>query len=91
MKKNSKKLTISCLCSVYRNSVLKEVKMAIESILNGSETPDEIIVVIDGLIDNNLKRYLLSLEESKKIKTLISRIIQNLLIIKRLFSHFIVF
>lgn len=70
MKKNSKKLTISCLCSVYRNSVLKEVKMAIESILNGSETPDEIIVVIDGLIDNNLKRYLLSLEESKKIKTL---------------------
>ena len=54
MKYQNKQYSVSCLCSVYIKSILKEVKIAIDSISNGSEIPDEIIVVIDGPIKKDL-------------------------------------
>ncbi len=68
MKKKIKNYKVSCLGSVYKNSKLEEVKLSIESILNGSEKPDEIIIVIDGPIKSNLNKYLLELKKGKRLK-----------------------
>ena len=55
-------LTVSCLGSVYYGSKLDEVKLAIKSLLNSIEKPDEIIIVIDGEINSQIMDFL---EESK--------------------------
>lgn len=47
-------LRISCLGSVYSGSCCQEVIQAIDSLVNGSLLPNEVIIVIDGPIRKDL-------------------------------------
>jgi len=61
---------ISCLGAVYLNSVTSDVKCAIESLVCGTLKPSEIIIVIDGLIPDELLTYLDQLDPELNIKTI---------------------
>ena len=61
---------ISCLGSVYSCSSALEVVDSIASLTSGSLLPDEIILVVDGPIDNNLSSILERMECNGQIKLL---------------------
>lgn len=61
-------LSISCLGSVYSGSCVSEVVDAVVSLVNGSFKPDEIILVVDGPIDNNMCIALARLQYYQHIK-----------------------
>ena len=65
-------ITVSCLGSVYYGSKLEEVKLAIESLLNSIEKPDEIIIVIDGEINHQIMSYLRESQKNSLIKLIYS-------------------
>ena len=56
--KNQKILPISCICSIYKGTILNEFIIAIDSLLVQEYVPSEIIIIVDGLIDNNMKDFL---------------------------------
>ena len=62
------RLNISCLGSVYSGSCVPEVVDAVISLANGSFKPDEIILVVDGPIDNNMGIALARLQYFQHIK-----------------------
>lgn len=52
------KIRFSVLMSVYKNDTSKNVKVAIESLLNQTLLPNQIVIIIDGPISQNLKELL---------------------------------
>ena len=53
-----KTLPISCICSIYKGTILKEFIVAIDSLLVQEYIPNEIIIIVDGLIDEDMKYFL---------------------------------
>ena len=70
---NKNKITVSCLGSIYYGSKFEEVKLAVNSLLNSEEKPDEIIIVIDGAIDKKILSYLEESKNNSLIKLIYSR------------------
>lgn len=60
----------SVCMSVYRNDKPDEVYMSINSILNQTVKPDEVIVVIDGVIPHSLNSMLYNFELKGDIRTI---------------------
>ena len=58
IKNKSKTLPISCICSIYKGTVLKELIIAIDSILIQEYKPNEIIIIVDGEINSNINSFL---------------------------------
>ena len=67
--KNQKYLPVSCLGSVYKASTVKEVKLSLESLIYKKSIPNEIIIVIDGIISNKLLDYLNKFKKTSKCIT----------------------
>jgi glycosyltransferase involved in cell wall biosynthesis len=65
---------ISCLGSVYSGSSDIEVKQALESLLNNSLPPSEVVVVIDGPITVRLEELLSGYVHIGAIKTVRSKL-----------------
>lgn len=61
----------SVCMSVYKNDKADEVKLAIESILNQTVKPDEVIVVVDGPVSYELNQLLEEFETNNSIKRII--------------------
>tara|TARA_A100001011_G_scaffold396520_1_gene494580 strand:+ start:5820 stop:6743 length:924 start_codon:yes stop_codon:yes gene_type:complete len=55
---NQKKLPISCICSIYKGTILKDFIIAIDSLLIQEYIPSEIIVIVDGLVDIDIIYFL---------------------------------
>lgn len=53
-----KYLPISCLCSIYIKTNIKEFALSIDSIISQNQIPSEIVIVVDGNIDNDLKKLI---------------------------------
>lgn len=53
-----KKIKFSVLMSVYKNDTPENVKLAIESLLNQTLLPNQIVIIADGPISKNLKELL---------------------------------
>ena len=66
MKKN-KILPISCLCSIYEKTLLDEFILSIDSLLIQDYLPKEIVIVVDGNINEELHSYLNHLVNLKDI------------------------
>ena len=67
-KLTKKLLPISCLCSIYLNTDLKDFALALDSLLIQDYIPNEIIIIIDGVINDDLKRFINYLEANKIFK-----------------------
>ena len=61
-------MEISVLMSIYKNDVAEQVKMAIESILNQSLPPTQIVVVVVGPIPERLNRIISYYESDKRFE-----------------------
>ena len=59
---------ISCLGSVYAGSSVSEVADSINSLINGSLLPDEIVLVIDGPVCNDMHFELTRFEHNGRFK-----------------------
>jgi len=70
---NKNNLKVSCLGSVYYGSNLNELKLSIDSLLNSEESPDEIIIVIDGKVNSQIIRYFEEIKNNNLIKTISSK------------------
>lgn len=55
----------SFLSSVYKNTKVDEMKIAIDSMVNQTYPPEQIVIVIDGEIPEDLKTYVNSLATEK--------------------------
>ena len=55
---NRKILPISCICSIYGRTILKEFIIAIDSLLLQEYIPSEIVVIVDGQIKLNVKNLI---------------------------------
>lgn len=64
---NRKILPISCICSIYRKTILEEFIIAIDSLLLQEYIPSEIIVIVDGQIKLNVKSFLDKIIQVEKI------------------------
>tara|TARA_B100001989_G_scaffold24588_1_gene14757 strand:+ start:689 stop:1618 length:930 start_codon:yes stop_codon:yes gene_type:complete len=64
---NRKILPISCICSIYRRTILEEFIIAIDSLLLQEYIPSEIIVIVDGKINLNVKIFLDKIIQVEKI------------------------
>ncbi len=53
----------SFLASVYKNSKTSEMRLCVEGMINQSVKPDQIVVVVDGPVEGELKEYLKSLAQ----------------------------
>lgn len=62
-----KKIKFSVLMSVYKNDKTEYVKIALNSILNQTLKPDQYVIMIDGPIDDDLKKLLLKYEKENDI------------------------
>ena len=58
---------ISVLMSVYKNDVPENVKTAVESVINQTLKPKQIVMAVDGPVGDELKKTLLELEEKYPI------------------------
>ena len=54
----SKILPISAICCIYKNTILKEFILAIDSILVQDYIPNEIVIIVDGFISNDIRSFL---------------------------------
>ena len=59
-------LKTSVLMSTYKNDNMNFLEHAIDSVINQTKKPDEIVIVVDGPIPK--ENFLLLNEYSKKIK-----------------------
>ena len=62
-----KKLPISCLCSIYKKTILEEFIISIDSLLNQEYIPDEILIIVDGLITRELELFINFLKNKNEI------------------------
>ena len=54
----SKLLPISAICCIYKNTILKELILAIDSILVQDYIPNEVVIIVDGYISNDIRSFL---------------------------------
>lgn len=67
MRKNSRKyLPISCLGSIYSKTILKELIFSLDSIITQEYIPNEIILIVDGFINNDICSFLKFVESDNK-------------------------
>ncbi len=52
---NNKKIKISVLTSVYKNDIAENVKVALESVINQTYKPSQIVLVRDGSVGKELQ------------------------------------
>ena len=57
-KLGSKLLPISCICSVYKDTILKELILAIDSILIQDYIPNEVVIIVDGFVSKDIRSFL---------------------------------
>ena len=62
---NSKVLPISCICSIYKKTYLDELTIAIDSLMLQEFIPDEIIIIVDGIIKKDIIPLLNHLKNDK--------------------------
>ncbi|MDE7208662.1 MAG: sugar transferase [Clostridia bacterium] len=55
----------SVLMTVYRNTVLEYLKESLESMLNQTIEPEQVVIVFDGPVPNDVRDYLYSHRETK--------------------------
>tara|TARA_B100000131_G_C18115401_1_gene611124 strand:+ start:1018 stop:1956 length:939 start_codon:yes stop_codon:yes gene_type:complete len=65
-KKSSKFLPISCLGSIYSKTILKELIFSLDSIITQEYRPNEIILIVDGFINNDIYSFLKFVESDNK-------------------------
>ena len=53
-----KKLPISCLCSIYKKTNLNEFIMSIDSLITQEYIPDEIVIIVDGIVNKDIIKFL---------------------------------
>ena len=58
---------ISVLMSVYKNDLPSNVRTAVESVINQTLKPKQIVMVVDGPVPDELKKLLLDLEKEYDI------------------------
>lgn len=58
---------ISVLMSVYKNDIPKNVVTAVESVVNQTLKPKQIVMIVDGPVPEELKQTLLDFEKKYKI------------------------
>ena len=61
------KKDISVLMSVYKNDIPKNVVIAVESVINQTLKPKQIVMIVDGPVSDELKQTLLDLEKKYSI------------------------
>ena len=54
----SKILPISAICCIYKNTILKEFILAIDSILVQDYIPNEVVIIVDGYVSNDIRSFL---------------------------------
>lgn len=64
-------MNFSVLISVYKKDRLEFVKTALESIVNQTRKPSEIVLVVDGPVDTELGQWLQDYEEQNKMVQII--------------------
>ena len=64
-------MNFSVLMSVYKKDRLEFVKTALESIVNQTRKPSEIVLVVDGPVDTELGQWLQDYEEQNKMVQII--------------------
>lgn len=62
-----KKIRFSVLMSVYRNDKVDNVKIAIDSILNQTLKPNQYVIMVDGPINDDMKKLLLDYDKKENI------------------------
>jgi len=63
----NKKINFSVLITVYLGDALEAFRAAIESILNQTLMPSEILIVVDGPLGADIRNYLVELEIKQNI------------------------
>lgn len=53
------------LTSIYRNTKVNEMKLCVDSMINQTIAPSQIVVVVDGPIDGLLEEYVKELEKNQ--------------------------
>lgn len=61
------KAKFSVLMSVYKNDIPEYVEVAINSILNQTLMPNEIVIMVDGPISNELEQLLMKYEKNELV------------------------
>ncbi|MEG2075464.1 MAG: glycosyltransferase, partial [Victivallaceae bacterium] len=63
-------LKFSVAMSVYKNDNAEQFKNAVDSILNQTVIPDEVVLVVDGPIPNELDRAVNAYEANEIFKVI---------------------
>lgn len=63
----SKELPISCICCVYKYTILDELILAIDSLLIQKYIPSEIVIIVDGIINKDIVLFLKDTLNKKSI------------------------
>ncbi len=63
----SKKLPISCICSIYKKTNLHEFSLALDSLIIQEYIPDEIIIIVDGVVNSDVDKFLNFLKKKNDI------------------------
>jgi len=58
---------ISVLMSVYKNDIAENVKVAVESVINQTLRPKQIVMVVDGYIGDELRQVIVDLKNAYEI------------------------
>ena len=66
-RKDKKYLPISCICSIYINTILNEFIISLDSILCQKYIPNEIIIVLDGEISKEVQKFIKYIEKNEEI------------------------
>jgi len=61
------KLKFSVLISVYINDPLEQLASAVESVIDQSRPPDQLVIVLDGPVSDQVKEFVESLKREKKV------------------------
>lgn len=71
-------MDFSVCMAVYRKDKIKDFRLAVESIYNGQTVkPSEIVIVVDGLVPDDISRYLTELETTPSSVFKIIRLPEN--------------
>ena len=60
-------LKFSVLISVYINDPLEQLVSAVESVINQSRPPDQLVIVLDGPVSDQVKEFVESLKREKEV------------------------